>query len=152
MRINSNIKYGVWKKMVLYGITLDYVAVLGAGIASMIAGFIWYGPLFGKLWMKEMKIDSKNMEGMKKGMSTKYALSLAGSLVMAVILGHVLPLMQAITLVAGLTAGFWMWLGFIAPVQFTEVLFGGKSMKLFALNTGHQLVSVLVMSAVLVLV
>ena len=48
----------------------------------------------------------------------------------------------------GLTTAFWMWLGFMMPVQLTNTIFGDKKWKLFAINTGYQLVSLLLMGAI----
>jgi len=45
--------------------------------------------------------------------------------------------------------GFHVWLGFVATVQLTGALFAKQSMKLFAINTGYQLVCYLVMGAIL---
>jgi hypothetical protein len=52
---------------------------------------------------------------------------------------------------AGLMAGFWNWLGFIAPVTLGVVLWEGKSWKLWFLQGGHYLVSLLVMGVILAL-
>ena len=30
---------------------LNYLAILVAGISNMVIGFLWYGPIFGKMWM-----------------------------------------------------------------------------------------------------
>jgi len=49
----------------------------------------------------------------------------------------------------GLLVGSHVWLGFVATVQLTSALFTKQSMKLFAINTGYQLVCYLVMSAIL---
>ena len=49
----------------------------------------------------------------------------------------------------GLVTSFHVWLGFVATVQFTDALFQKKSMKLFAINTGFQLLCFLVMGAIL---
>jgi hypothetical protein len=42
-----------------------------------------------------------------------------------------------------------VWLGFVATVQLTGALFTKQSMKLFAINTGYQLVCYLAMGAIL---
>lgn len=49
----------------------------------------------------------------------------------------------------GITSAFWMWLGFIMPVQATDVLFSKKPFKLFAINTCYQLASLLGMGIVI---
>jgi hypothetical protein len=51
----------------------------------------------------------------------------------------------------GIMASFHIWLGFVATVQFTGALFAKQSMKLFAINTGYQLVCYVVMGIILTL-
>src|SRR6266498_2968533 len=36
----------------------NYWAILVAVAATMVLGFLWYGPIFGKAWMKEMGIPA----------------------------------------------------------------------------------------------
>jgi len=55
-------------------------------------------------------------------------------------------------LMTGLMSAVWMWLGFIMPVQFTDVLFSKKPVKLFGINTGYRLISLLVMGVVISLI
>ncbi len=33
-----------------FTVGLNILAILASGIASLVSGFIWYGPLFGKAW------------------------------------------------------------------------------------------------------
>ncbi|MBI3341870.1 DUF1761 domain-containing protein, partial [Candidatus Curtissbacteria bacterium] len=33
---------------------INYMAVVAAAVVNMVLGFLWYGPLFGKPWMKMM--------------------------------------------------------------------------------------------------
>lgn len=135
-------------------IVVNYVAVLLAGVASMVVGFLWYSPsLFGKQWMALMGHTEKSLEAAKKEMNKTYTISFVASLLMAYVLSHVMTMSMNFfhydPLPTGLISGFWMWLGFVAPVQLTDVLFGSKSPKLYAINTGYQLASLLAMGAVL---
>lgn len=131
-----------------YGVSLLLVVI--SAVTAMALGFLWYSPvLFGKEWMKLMGYTEKNMEKAKKGMGGMYALSTVGALLMAFVLGYVLKIANVPNVVIGVKVGFLMWLGFVAPVQMTEVLFGGKSWKLYALNTSYQLASLLLMSGIL---
>ena len=55
---------------------INYWAVLASGVAAMVVGGIWYGPLFGKMWMQGMGWDPNNkelMDKMKKSMGVAYA-------------------------------------------------------------------------------
>lgn len=135
-------------------IEINYLAVLVAGIAAMAVGFVWYGPmLFGKQWMKLMGHTKESMEAAKKEIGKTYAISFVFTLVSAYVLSHVIGLSQSFygysPVMTGLTSGFWMWFGFVMPVQATDVLFGGKKWKLFGINTGYQLASLLVIGVVL---
>ena|SRR5688572_25215766 len=135
-------------------IEVNYVAVLVAGIVTMIVGFLWYGPmLFGNVWMKLMGHTKESIEKEKTNMGKTYGTSFVLALVTAYVLSHVMNLSQNFyhyeAVMTGVSSAFWMWLGFIMPVQATDVLFGNKKMKLFAINTGYQLASVLAMGVVL---
>ena len=137
-------------------IPINYLAVGGAAIASMVIGFLWYGPLFGKMWMALSGITQEQIAASKKkGMTKQYALMFVGSLVMAYVLAHALVFASAYLktsgVSAGLMAGFWNWLGFVAPVTLGSVLWEGKSPKLWILNNGYYLVSLLLMGVILAL-
>ncbi len=134
-------------------IEVNLFTLLAAVVASMLIGYLWYSPmLFGKPWMKLMGISKEDMKGAKKGMTKMYTLSAVAAFVTAYVLFHVSVMSQKSfgysPLDAGLSSAFWVWLGFVAPVQFTDVLFGGKKFHLFAINTGYQLASLLVMGVV----
>jgi hypothetical protein len=131
-------------------VEVNYLAVLFAAVASMVVGFLWYGPmLFAKPWMKLMGLTPERIKENQKEMTKMYMLSFVVALVTAFVLFHVMTMSRNFynyaPLVTGLTSAFWMWLGFVMPVQLTDVIFGGKQWKLFAINTGYQLVALLVM-------
>jgi hypothetical protein len=133
--------------------SLNWLAILTSAIASMILGFLWYSPLlFAKAWIREMGYDMNDkakMEEMRKSAGPAYAGSFVAGLVSAFTLALILHGLRAEDLHFGLMAGFHIWIGFVATVQFTGALFAKQSMKLFAINTGYQLVCYLAMSAIL---
>ncbi len=135
--------------------SLNWLAILVAAIATMILGFLWYSPLlFAKAWTREMGYDLNDkakMDEMRKSAGPAYAGSLAASLLSAFTLALILHGIRADSLHFGVMASFHIWLGFVATVQFTGALFAKQSMRLFAINTGYQLVCFLVMGAILVL-
>jgi hypothetical protein len=102
-------------------VPINYLAVIVAAILAHVIGFLWYGPIMGKPWMKEMGMDPASMEGERpKGMAKMYILSFIGSLIMSYVLAHMLVYAAAYQQVSGISAGmmvaFWSWLVFIAPV------------------------------------
>ena len=116
---------------------INWTAIIAAGIASMVVGFIWYGPLFGKTWMK---LTGKKEMGDKSKMPMTYGIMFVGSLVTAYVLS---------AFGGSLQTAFWAWLGFQATLLLGSVLWEGKSWELYCLNASHQLVSLLAMSWVL---
>jgi len=135
--------------------SLNWLAVLVAGISTMVVGFLWYSPLlFAKPWMREMGYDPNDKaktQEMQKSAGPAYAGSLAAGFLSAFTLGLILHGLGAQDVHFGIMASFHIWLGFVATVQFTSALFMKHSMKLFAINTGYQLVCYLVMGTVLTL-
>ncbi len=134
---------------------LNWLAVLVAGLSTMVVGFLWYSPLlFAKSWMREMGYDPNDkarMEEMRKSAGPAYGGSFVASLLSAFTLALILHGLRAEDLHTGVMLGFHVWLGFVATVQFTGALFAKQSMKLFAINTGYQLVCYLVMGVILTL-
>ncbi len=133
---------------------LNLLAVLVAAISTMVIGFLWYSPiLFAKPWMREMGYDPEDkarVKEMQKSAGPAYMGSFIASLVSAFILALFFHWLHVQNLNLGLLVAFHVWLGFVATVQLTGVLFMKQSMKLFAINTGYQLVCYLAMGAILI--
>jgi hypothetical protein len=135
---------------------INYWAVLVCGVASMVLGFIWYGPLFGKAWMKSIGINPHTIskEQIKKMQSEArpgYIAMFVGSLVMAFILKHFLTYAGAKSIGGGLVGALWIWLGFIATTGLGAKFFEKKPWAYYLINRGYDLVNLLVFSIVLVL-
>src|SRR3989344_456749 len=108
--------------------------VIVAAIGSMILGFLWYGPLFGKAWMAEMKINPKKAAAAKKGMGKSYSALFLSAVVMAYVLGYFLNILCATTTSIAAYVAFWIWLGFIATKSLGGILWEGKTTRLYLLN------------------
>lgn len=137
-------------------VSVNYLAVILAGVGATVLGFIWYSPiLFAKPWMKLMGYTQAGLKEDQKNMSKYYLVSVILSFVTAYVLSHVMTLSDNFfhypALQTGLMSAFFMWLGFIMPTQATGTIFGDKKWALFGINTGYQLASVLVMGVVLAL-
>jgi Protein of unknown function (DUF1761) len=132
---------------------VNLLAVLVAAISTMIVGFLWYSPiLFAKPWMREMGYDPEDkarIKEMQKSAGPAYAGSFVASLISAFVLALFFHWLRVSGIHYGLVTSFHVWLGFVATVQFTDALFQKKSMKLFAINTGFQLLCFLAMGAIL---
>lgn len=127
-------------------------AVLGAAVASMVVGMLWYSPaLFGKKWMKLMGFTEESMKAMqKKGMALQYGVSFVAALVMGYVLARMVYYLGAFDVVSALLAAFWLWLGFQATTLVNGVLWGGKPWTLYLIDAAHHLVSLALMAVILV--
>lgn len=125
---------------------VNYVAVLVAAVVSMVFGFLWYGPLFGKTWIRLMGV--KEM-GNKSQMPRNYFILFVSSLVTAYVIADFIALTRMSTLTGVLGLAAWAWLGFQATLMIGSVLWEGKSWNLYCLNAAYWLVNLLVIAAVL---
>lgn len=125
---------------------INYLAVLVAGLLSMVIGFVWYGPLFAKAWMKEVGLKAKDVE---KGPGAGYALTLFGALIESFVLAHFIDYTWATTLTEGIVTGVWVWLGFVAYAIGVNYLFAQRTFKLWQIDTGYFLVLLMAQGALL---
>lgn len=102
-------------------------------------------------WTEEKMREMKKDPAMKKKMMRSYVIQFVASLVMAYVLAHIVDFAKGTTVMAGLQAGFWTWLGFIATTFLGAVLWENRSWKLYAINSGHYLVNLMLMGVILAL-
>lgn len=130
---------------------VNYWAVLVSAIASMIIGSIWFGPLFGKMFMKEMGMDAwskEKQEKMKKSMGLSYVAQFIASFVMFYVLAGLVGGFGHMTLGGGAMTGAVLWIGFVVPLALGDLIWGGNK-KLFWLKVGHMLVTLLAAGAII---
>src|ERR1700682_4177950 len=106
---------------------LNWLALLVAAHSTVVVGFLCYSPiLFAKPWMREMGYDPNDkakVQEMQKSAGPAYGGSFVARLVSAFTLALILPGLRAENLHFGVMVGFHVWLGFVATVQLTGVLF-----------------------------
>ncbi|MBI2024215.1 DUF1761 domain-containing protein [Candidatus Giovannonibacteria bacterium] len=131
---------------------VNFTAVLVAAIVSMIAGMVWYNPkLFGKSWMEGMGFTPDYMnKQQERGMGKYYFMSFIGSILTAYILAYFIKVLVAVDFFGAFQTAFWIWLGFIATTLFGQILWDGKTAKVYFINAGYQLVNLFAMALVLV--
>ncbi len=137
----------------MYVMGINLWSVLAAAVAAMVVGFLWYSPLlFARPWMVLMGYDPEDkakLAEMQQGAGKMYSLSFVASLVSAAVLAKIIAITTVNSALYGMKVGFAVWLGFVATVQLTGVLFARQPTKLYLINTGYQLVCYLVMGAIL---
>lgn len=126
---------------------LNVLPIFLATIAYMIVGALWYSPLlFGNLWMQELKIDWKKMEGQNKAM----ALSVVLGLVLSIGLSIVLSMINIVSIDQAIETAFLLWLGIMLPVLGTGPIYEKQPIKVFVISAGYHLVALLTMAIIIV--
>ncbi len=134
---------------------VNYLALLVVAVLNMVLGSLWFGPVFGKVWMESSGIKKPDVitPEIKKQMTVSYILMFAGSLVTAFVLTNVITFagvyFKTGGAMNGIMGGIWTWVGFVAPVTMGVVLWDGKSWKSWAVTYLYYLVSFVMMGAIL---
>ncbi|WP_061223950.1 DUF1761 domain-containing protein [Leptospira weilii] len=136
---------------------INYLAVLAAVVVHFIIGSVWYGPILGKAWMKEMGIPL-DVKPSAKDMLKPMGLMVVGSFLTAYVLFYTTNVWRASSwhagedspaYVYGFFSGFYTWLGFYVPILINTVTFEGRSWKLFFINAGYNFISLQVIAMIL---
>ena len=134
---------------------INFIAVLVAVVVNFVLGFIWYTPLFGKIWGKEMGYGP-NMTPDKSVMLKGMVFMIIGNFLFAVVLAHNIAAWQFVPGVKemglvnnALSAAIFTWLGFYLPGHLGAIVWEKKSWKLFAINAGYNLASLLIVALIL---
>jgi hypothetical protein len=138
-------------------IPINMMAVLIAVVANFILGWVWFGPLFGKAWGKEMKMDM-NQKPPSSVMIRGMVMMVIGNFLMAYVFAHNIYVWNQFMAAtppppmsnAG-SAAFFTWLGFFVPQHLSKVAWEGNSWKLFFINATYSLISLFVVAVILIM-
>lgn len=130
---------------------INYIAVLAAAVASMIIGGIWYGPLFGRMYIRAMgwaNHTPAQRKEMQRDMMWKYLWQFIASILMFYVLARFMNATDELSVAGGMVVAVWAWLGFVVPMKFGDTLWGGKKI-IFWLGIFNSLITFLVGAAIL---
>lgn len=113
-----------------------WAVLVGAGI-NMFVGFLWYGPLFGSLWLRLMGTTRDKIES---GGLAMYLLPIAGAVASATVLAVVISLLRVYTVWAGMMWGAILWIGFGGTGLLTTGVFEGRRQGLSWLFIAYMVV------------
>ncbi|HTH92878.1 MAG TPA: DUF1761 domain-containing protein [Candidatus Paceibacterota bacterium] len=133
---------------------VNYVAILVCGIAAMIIGSIWHGPLFGKAQMEVMgapEMTPERKEEMKKKMWGMYFVQFVLALIQAWALDQVI--LHWAGMAGAVEIAIFVWFGFTVTVMGGGALWSGKpkklSWKMFWIGIGNELVTFIAFALIL---
>jgi len=132
----------------LFDADVNYLAVLIGGVAAQPLGALWYSPaLFARPWMRLRGYTEADIEG---GDNAGYVVAFLASLVVAYTLARLVDMVGADSVGDCVAVGAFVWAGFAATVQATQLAFSpNKSVQLFAIEGGYQLAAFVVIGFVI---
>ena len=133
---------------------INYAAVVVAAAAAFIIGFLFHGPLFGKIWMKLANVyptGNEKMSDMYGKMAWNFLANLLCAYVLAVVylFASTSPHMGGAGAWNGIVCAFWVWLGFNVTATAIDVIWMGKSRNLWLFEAGSSLVAFAAMGAII---
>jgi uncharacterized protein DUF1761 len=135
---------------------MNYLAVIIAAVAAWLAGAAWYGAL-AKPWVAA---QGKTMEEFKAARAAKHGspagyapfiIAFLAELVMAWVLAGIVGHLGVgqVTLRNGMISALLVWIGFVVTTLAVNYAFGGRGLKLAAIDAGHWLLVLLVQGAII---
>ncbi len=136
-------------------IPFNFIALLACTVAGFFLSFVWYTPLFGKAWAREMGFDPTEQPPTPKLIKSLLLTVLSVFLISLVLANNMAVWTPSTWGIAGkdmpkyaqaLQAGIFTWLGFFLPTLLHGVAWEKRSWKLFTINAGYYLTLLLLLS------
>jgi len=129
---------------------INYLAVVVAAVVAFALGGLWYSPvLFAKQWVKAHGYTEEQVKEMQKGAGKAYGVSALCQLLIALAIAVLVGYIHMERVGQGLKLGLLVWAGFAFPLGLMANMFSGKRITVFLIDTGYQLVYLLVMAAII---
>lgn len=128
----------------------SWLAVIAATIAFFAFGAIWYGPLFGEIWMAAEGITEEMAEARmaEMGMAMWLIFALLITLGQAIGVLMVLHIAGAKRLPASLKYAFWLCVTIVLPILAYASIYSGYPLNGFMIDAGHLLIGYLIMASI----
>jgi hypothetical protein len=128
-------------------VPINWLALIVVAIVKFAIGAAWYAPqIFGKQWQAELGMTQ---EQVRANMVPALVAEAITDLVLAFFLIFAVRYAGANTLLQGAFVGFLVWLGFVATLTIPQVYYERRSWRLWSINNGYLVVSLIVMGAIL---
>jgi len=126
----------------------NYLAVVVAALAAFILGWLWYMPLFGKVWREARGITDQMAAEGQKDMGKTMAVTAVCTLMMAWVVGIFAAYTHLLTWMQGLKLGVACWFGFALTYGLFETMSSRRKMAVLYIDAGYWLVSLVIIGVV----
>ncbi|MDB5254661.1 MAG: hypothetical protein JWL92_37 [Candidatus Nomurabacteria bacterium] len=136
---------------------INYGGAVLAAVAAFIIGFLFHGPLFGKLWIRLANIHptgNEKMSDMYGQMFWNFVANLVTAIALAIVYAIAATsfLITTPALCTGIICGLLVWAGFLVTSSSIEVIWMGKSRKLWLFEAFSSLMVMVAMGIIIAVV
>ena len=123
---------------------VNWLAVLLGTVVSMALGALWYGPLFGQLWLR---LIGKTEDELEQN-PTMYIKTAVAAFLGMLALNVIVVTFGASTFLAGVVLAAFIFVGIGATTTFVYTTFEGPIEQVWALYVAYHLVVYLIMGGI----
>jgi hypothetical protein len=133
---------------------INLVAVGVAAIVAFVLGFLFHGPVSGKLWMRLANIHPTGNEkfaDMIPQMLWNFVVNFVTAYVLAVmyLFASTSQYLGIVGAVGGIIVAVWLWLGFLVTSTSISVIWMGSSFKLWLFECVCSFIVMAAMGAII---
>ncbi|HEV2601789.1 MAG TPA: DUF1761 domain-containing protein [Candidatus Babeliales bacterium] len=129
---------------------VNYAAVAVCSLIFFFLGSMWFGAFFGSMWIAELaKHNVIITPPTKAELLTKMGLNFLKNTIIALSMACLVVLVGSKTVMSGLHLGLLVAFGFAASTMADVFIWEGRSVKLFLIDSGYQIVGIILSAVIL---
>ncbi|PJZ70409.1 hypothetical protein CH373_04870 [Leptospira perolatii] len=133
---------------------INLITITIAAVTAFVLGFLFHGPLLGKLWMKLANITptgNEKLSDMIPQLLWTFVANFTTAFVLAVIylFASSSPYLFGEGIWKGVVCAIWLWVGFLVTSTSIEVIWMGRKTALWLFEAGCSLVVMTIMGAII---
>jgi Protein of unknown function (DUF1761) len=132
--------------------SINLIAVTIAAVAAFVLGFLFHGPIAGKLYMELANIHPPGeLKDILPQMLWNLLIQFVTAFVLAVIylFASSSPYIGGKGILGGVIVAIWIWFGFLVTSSSVEVIWMGRNYKLWLFEVVCSLIVMVTMGAII---
>lgn len=126
---------------------LNYIAITLSAVVYFVPGSVWFGPLFGKSWLKLAGLSLTEED--KKNALFMFAKTFILDFIITFSVALIINLIQPETLLSAMKIATIIGIGFVIAPFLGNYMYAKRSMKLFFIEGGYHFVCIVIVSVIL---
>jgi len=118
----------------IFQYSVSVFGVIVSSIITFVLSSLWYGPLFGKLWIKNSPWTEEDMKKRARNIGTKMIFALVIQLITNYTFAVILQTLKVESYCCVICAGTFLSLGLIASQLYNAVLWEGQKPIFYGIN------------------